>query len=96
MKSHLLKSGEVKLKFNGLCGDNSYSSEEKQLILRYVMDRYANMRGTYFVKCISGNQGTSATDVQVASLVTRTKGIVSLPALRRKRSRNYGCRQERV
>ena len=37
------------------------------------MDRYANMRGTYFVKYLSGTRGAGATDVQVVSLATHTQ-----------------------
>jgi len=37
------------------------------------MDRCANMRGTYFVEYLNGTRGAGATNVQVASLATRTK-----------------------
>ena len=37
------------------------------------MNRYANMRGTYFVKYLAGTRRASATDTQVASQATRTK-----------------------
>ena len=84
IKTHLLKSGEVMLKFDGLCGEGYYSSEEKQLVIKYVMDRYANMRGTYFVKYMSGSQCASATDAQVASLATRTKVITAVASSKAK------------
>ena len=42
------------------------------------MDRYVNMRGTYFVKFLSGTQGASTTDTQVALLATRTKVLGTL------------------
>ena len=58
IKSHLLNSSEVMLKFDGLYGDGCYSSEEKQLVIKYVMDRYANMRGTYFVKYTGTRRGS--------------------------------------
>ena len=88
VKSYLLKSDEVMLKFDGLCGDGCYSSEEKQLVIKYVMDRYANMRGTYFVKYMSGSQGASATDAQVASLATRTKVITAVASSKAKAEQN--------
>ena len=78
VKLHLLKSSEVLLKFDGLCGNGCYSSEEKQLLIKYIMDRYANMRGTYFVKYMSSIRGASATDAQVASLATCTKVITAV------------------
>ena len=37
------------------------------------MDPYANMRGTYFVKFLSGTYGTSTVETHIASLATRTK-----------------------
>ena len=61
-----------------------YSSEEKQLVIKYVMDRYANMRGTYFVKYMSGSQCACATDAQVASLATRTKVITAVASSKAK------------
>ena len=67
-----------------LCGNGCYSSKEKQLIIKYVMDRYANMRGTYFVKYMSGSQCASATDAQVASLATRTKVITAVASSKAK------------
>ena len=45
-------------------------------VTRYVMDRYANMRSTDFVKCISRSQGTSAADTQVVFIAIRTKVII--------------------
>ena len=75
IKSFVLGS-DIALKIiNDLCShdENSCSIEDNMLILKYIMDRYANMRGTYFVKFLSGTRKVSATDTQVASLATRTK-----------------------
>jgi hypothetical protein len=75
IKSSILGSDLALQKFDRLCIDDEhqYSAEEKRLLLQYVMDRYANMRGTYFVKFLSGTRGASTTETQVASLATRTK-----------------------
>jgi len=75
IKSFVLGSDIALKQINDLCSDdeNSCSIEDNMLILKYIMDRYANMRGTYFVKFLSGTRKVSATDTQVASLTTRTK-----------------------
>ena len=75
IKSFILGSTIALKKIDNLCSDdeNIYTIEERMHIFKYIMDRYANMRGTYFVKFLSGTRGASATDTQVASLATRTK-----------------------
>jgi hypothetical protein len=81
IKSFILGSDIALKKINDLCSsddENVYSTEEKMLILKYIMDRYANMRGTYFVKFLSGTRKASATDTQVASLATRTKVLSTI------------------
>ena len=52
-----------------------YTVEETRRILKYITDRYANIRGMYVVKFLNGTRGASASaaDTQVALLVTRTK-----------------------
>ena len=42
------------------------------------------MRGTYFVKYLSGSRGASATDTQVASLATRTKVLTAVASAKAK------------
>ena len=41
------------------------------LVLKYIMHRGANMRGTHFVKFLSDTQGASATDAHVVLLATQ-------------------------
>ena len=43
------------------------------LILKYIMDQCANMRGTYFVKFLSVTQKANTMYIQVTSLATQTK-----------------------
>ena len=49
IKSYILGSDVALRKFDDLCIDdeNQYSTEEKRLLLKYIMDHYANTRGTY-------------------------------------------------
>ena len=57
-------------KFDRLCIDDEhkYSAKDKRLLLQYMMDRYANIRGTYFVTFLSGKRGASTTETQVILL----------------------------
>ena len=46
-------------KFDDLFDDDGakqYTAEERYKLLLYVMNRYANMRGTYFVKYLAGTR----------------------------------------
>ena len=58
IKSFILGSDIVLKKINGLYSndENVYLTKETVLILKYIMDRYANIRGTYFVKLLSSAQ----------------------------------------
>jgi len=39
------------------CLSDSDNKDDNCLLLAYIMERYANMRGTYFVKHLKGNSG---------------------------------------
>jgi hypothetical protein len=39
------------------CLSDSNYEDNNQLLLAYILERYANMRGTYFVKHLKGNSG---------------------------------------
>ena len=41
--------------------------------MSYIMDRYANMRGTYFVKFVRGSGSAGTVDSQVASQSSQAK-----------------------
>ena len=75
IKSHILGSELALNKFAGLFGNegHAYAKDERKLLLNYIMDRYANMRGTYFVKFLRGTQRASITDIQIGSQATRTR-----------------------
>ena len=75
IKSHILGSKLALNKFAGLFGNegHAYAKDERKLLLNYIMDRYANMRGTYFVKFLRGTQRASITDIQIGSQATRTR-----------------------
>ena len=52
VKSYLLKASKMFCSSLTACTATAamYFSGEKQLIIKYIMDRYANMFGAYFVK----------------------------------------------
>jgi hypothetical protein len=50
----------------------SDNDADNQLILSYIIERYANMRGTYFVRHLKGNSGNQIQKL-ADSQATRTK-----------------------
>ncbi|KAL9181669.1 hypothetical protein ACHAXT_012012 [Thalassiosira profunda] len=89
IKTKILASDVVVDQFAKLCNeDGERDADEMQLLLSYIMDRYANMRGTYFVKYLkaTGNGGTEsrvdaqATRTRVVSAVARSKSAADAKA----------------
>ena len=55
IKLGILSNDDMRNRFSCLsCSDNE---DDNKLLLAYIMERYANMRGTYFVKHLKGNSG---------------------------------------
>jgi hypothetical protein len=77
-KSILLHDG-MRVRFSRLLG--SGNEVNNQLILSYIIERYANIRGTYFVRHLKGNSGnqiqkladSQATQTKVAHAVVYAK-----------------------
>ena len=44
-----------------LCTDD-VGTKDQQQIMKYLMERYANMRGDFFIKCIKNNNPKSSVD----------------------------------
>jgi hypothetical protein len=71
-------------RFSCLLGSNN--EEDNRLLFAYIMERYANMRGTYFVKHLKGKSGDQlkklascqATRTKVAHAVVYAKTMVEL------------------
>lgn len=73
IKMKMIESDVALAKFSSLCNkDESLNTEEMQQIMKYIMERYANMRGTYFVKHLKGN-GNSSVEKLVDNQATRTR-----------------------
>ena len=68
----IMKNKSLANKFCSLCGDD-VDTKEQQQILKYLMERYANMRGTFFVKCIKNNNPKSSVDTLAERQATRNK-----------------------
>ena len=82
IKERILKSDAVKSKFAALCSttdEATFSTEDTEKLLAYILDRYANMRGAYFVKHMRGCQNSSAGKL-AESQATRTKVLQSSAA----------------
>ena len=75
IKQCILSLNFAPQKTQDLCtnNDDQCISEERQVLLTQTMDRYANMRGIYFVKYLSGTWDAGAMDVHIASLENCTK-----------------------
>ena len=51
IKNYLMDNKDIMVKFTTLCNnDSAYNKIECQDLLRYILERYANMRGTYSAK----------------------------------------------
>ena len=79
IKIKLLNSSIAKDRFAIICNnDNNYepfSDGEMMSLLKYILERYANMRGSYFVKYLKGTTKRSSVDKLVQSQATRTKVV---------------------
>jgi hypothetical protein len=71
IKHSILSSEEGKVKFVTLVGNNVDELDRKSL-MEYVLERYANMRGTYFVRHLKGNRSNHI-QTMADSQATRTR-----------------------
>ena len=55
IKFGILLLADLRDRFSCLLGSDN--EDDNRLLLAYIMERYANMRGTYFVKHLKGNSG---------------------------------------
>ena len=55
IKTSILSHNEMREKISFLSGSDN--NAENQLLLTYIVERYANMRGTYFGRHLKGNSG---------------------------------------
>ena len=55
-----------------LCTDD-VGTKDQQQIMKYLMERYANMCRTFFVKCIKNNNPKSSVDTLAERQATRSK-----------------------
>jgi hypothetical protein len=84
IKLDILSHNDTRDRFSCLLG--SKNNNNNQLLLAYIMERYANMRGTYFLKHLKGNIGdqlkkmasSQATRTKVAHAVVYAKMVVEL------------------
>lgn len=73
IKQQTLQNEGAMSKFAALCNnDDSFSDDDLGKIMNYVIQRYTNMRGTYFVKHLRGTGG-GGVDRLVGSQATRDK-----------------------
>jgi hypothetical protein len=68
----IMKNKYLANKLCSLCGDD-VGTKEQQQIMKYLMERYANMHGTFFVKCIKNNNPKSSVDTLAERQATRNK-----------------------
>ena len=74
IKMHMLKSDVAMDKFSCLCNpDEDLTSTQMQQLMNYIMERYTNIRGTYFVKHLKGTSGKSTIDTLVQSQANRDR-----------------------
>ena len=80
----MLTSHLIITKLNYLCNEDGKLSEmETEQLINYIVERYTNVRGTYFVKFLTGTGngsvdrlvGSQATRVKVANAIARTKAV---------------------
>ncbi len=100
IKLALLESDVATKKFDELCRyDISLSSDNKQQIMKYLMERYANMRGTFFVKHLKGNCSGNIVDKLAESQATRTKvanSLSSSKAAANAKEKQAGSKEEQL
>ena len=70
IKESILSHDGMRDQFSSLAGSDN--DVDNQLILSYIIERYANMRGTYFVRHLKGNSGNQIQKL-ADSQATRTK-----------------------
>jgi hypothetical protein len=70
IKESILSHDGTRDQFSCLSGSDN--DVDNQLILSYIIERYANMRGTYFVRHLKGNSGNQIQKL-ADSQATRTK-----------------------
>ena len=70
IKESILSQDGMRDRFSSLAGSDN--NVDNQLILPYIIERYANMRGTYFVRHLKGNSGNQIQKL-ADSQATRTK-----------------------
>jgi hypothetical protein len=70
IKGSILSQDGIRDQFSCLSGSDN--DVDNQLILSYIIERYANMRGTYFVRYLKGNSGNQIQKL-ANSQATRTK-----------------------
>lgn len=68
----IMKNKHLESKFRSLCVDD-VGTKEQQQIMKYLMERYANVRGTFFIKCIKNNNPKSSVDTLAARQAARSK-----------------------
>ena len=77
IKRSLLSSDVAIEKFTTLFDNErcqSFTDADKQEVMKYMMERYANMRGTYFVKHLKDNgNGNLVNKMAAIQKATRTK-----------------------
>jgi hypothetical protein len=70
IKTSILSHNEMRERISFLSGSNNKA--DNQLLLTYIVERYANMRGTYFVRHLKENSGNLIKKM-ADSQATRTK-----------------------
>jgi hypothetical protein len=70
IKLGILSHDDMRDRFSCLLGSNN--EDDNQLFLAYIMERYANMQGTYFVKHLKGTSGDQLKKL-ASCQATRTK-----------------------
>ncbi len=81
IKTSILSHNEMCERISFLLGSDNKA--DNQLLLTYIVERYANMRGTYFVRHLKGNSGnliqkmadSQATRMKVAHAVVYAKKV---------------------
>jgi hypothetical protein len=70
IKLGILSHNDTRNSFSCLTGSDN--EDDNQQLLVYIMERYANMRGTYFAKHLKGNSGDQIQKL-ASCQATRTK-----------------------
>ena len=77
IKIALVDNEEAFQKFGEICNndenDELFTDDELKSLLKYVLERYANMRGSYFVKYLNGSGKKTSVEKMVSSQPTQTQ-----------------------